>query len=164
MIFYPADKEAFLMKLPHMGPLLCLDVGSKRIGLAVSDITRLVATPLGLIQRTTFSKVVQDLLGVLRDYNPVGLVVGYPLEMSGTEGRACQGVRHFSHNLVRELAKTGVVYPLLLWDERLSTVGAEGAMLEADLSRANRATRRDKIAASLILRGFLEFAISAKGR
>lgn len=158
-LFYPNHKEEFIKSLPHVGALLALDVGRKRIGVAVSDITRLVATPLHTIHRKKFSDVMATFVKLIQKYEAVGIVVGYPYEMSGNEGVACQSVRHFSHNALTALQEYSMYLPLLLWDERSSSQGAEKAMLEADMSRKKRADRIDNVAAGLILQSFLEFSL-----
>lgn len=131
--------------------LLGLDLGTKTIGLAVSDTHWTVASPLLTIKRRKFTLDAETLLATARDQNAGGLVLGLPLNMDGSEGPRAQATRAFQRNLekLQDL-------PVVLWDERLSTVAAERALLEADLSRAKRAERIDSIAASLILQSALD--------
>jgi putative holliday junction resolvase len=131
--------------------LLGLDVGTKTIGLALSDVERCVASPLETIRRTKFSADVRRLLEIAEEQGVGGLVVGLPVNMDGSEGPRAQSVRAFVRNL---LALTAM--PVAFWDERLSTAAAERALLEADLSRKRRAVLIDKTAAALILQGALD--------
>lgn len=133
------------------GRLLGCDVGEKTIGLALSDESRTIATPFGLIRRTTWKKDGEGLLKIIEDHQVVGVVLGLPLNMNGTEGPRCQSIRQFAANLLvlKEL-------PVCLWDERLSTVAVLRPLLEADMSRVKRSKVIDKMAASYILQGFLE--------
>lgn len=132
--------------------LLGLDVGTKTVGIAISDARRTIASPLETIERKKFSTDALRLKELVREYDVGGLVLGYPLNMDGSAGPRCQSIRQFAVNL-----ETYIVLPMLLWDERLSTAAVERAMLEADLSRAKREKHVDKLAASYILQGFLDF-------
>lgn len=143
--------QDIIPSLFQKGRLMGLDVGKKRVGIAISDNSWTIATPLEFIERPTFQAVVQKLKKTIEDFSIVGLVIGLPLNMKGTYGTSAQSVRHFAYNLMKEIPLAA-----LLWDERLSTVAAERALLEADLSRSKRAPLRDKIAAALILQGFLD--------
>ncbi|NWG54292.1 MAG: Holliday junction resolvase RuvX [Hydrogenophilaceae bacterium] len=140
----------FAAALPA-GPLIGLDPGSKRIGLAVSDATRLIATPLIVIARKRFADDAARVFAAYDERGCVGLVVGLPLNMDGTSGPAAQSARAFARNL---LALRDV--PLLLWDERLSTSEAARALIEADASRARRAEVVDKVAAAITLQSALD--------
>lgn len=131
--------------------LLGLDLGTKTIGLAISDTLWNVASPLSTIKRTKFTKDAEELMAICNDQNVSGLVLGLPLNMDGSEGPRAQATRAFQRNLDRLSS-----LPVTLWDERLSTVAAERALLEADTSRAKRAEVIDSIAASIILQGALE--------
>ncbi|HHL43844.1 MAG TPA: Holliday junction resolvase RuvX [Hellea balneolensis] len=135
----------------HQGALIGIDPGSKTYGLAISDTTRLIATPLHTIRRKKFSKDAQSIFEAYDTHNCVGMIVGYPINMDGTEGPRCQSVRDFVTNL---LEKRDV--PILLWDERLSTAAVTRTMLEADISRAKRAENVDKLAAAYLLQGLLD--------
>lgn len=131
--------------------LLGLDLGTKTIGLAVSDSMWNVASPLSTIKRTKFTKDAETLIKICNEQDIGGLVLGLPLNMDGSEGPRVQATKAFQRNLERLCP-----LPVTLWDERLSTVAAERAMLEADTSRAKRAELIDSIAASIILQGALE--------
>jgi putative Holliday junction resolvase len=132
--------------------LLGLDVGSKTVGLALSDVSRAIATPLETIKRTKFSDDAKWLLRLAAEHDVGALVIGLPINMDGSEGPRCQSVRQFAANLLTMAADL----ELCFWDERLSTVAAERAMLEADMSRKKRAENIDKIAAAYILQGLLD--------
>lgn len=133
------------------GRFLGLDVGEKLIGLALSDINRTISTPFQVIQRTQWKKDALIFLKLIQDYRITGIVVGFPLNMNGTEGPRCQSTRQFAQNL---LAVTDL--PVCLWDERLSTMAVTRTLLEADLSRSKRKQVVDKMAAAYILQGFLD--------
>lgn len=155
----PAVEHPDFVQLTKNKRLLGLDLGSKTIGLAVSDTTWMVASPLQTIKRSKFTKDAQDLLSICEQQNIGGLVLGLPLNMDGSEGPRVQATKAFQRNL-EKLTELPVAY----WDERLSTVAAERALLEADTSRAKRAERIDNVAASLILQGALErFYVLAEG-
>ncbi len=129
-----------------------LDLGSKGIGLALSDVGRQVATPLAVLKRTKFTADASALFRLIDEHGVGGLVLGLPVSMDGSEGPRCQSTRQFARNLmsVRDL-------PLAFWDERLSTVAVERVLLdEADLTRRRRAELIDKMAAAYILQGALD--------
>lgn len=129
-----------------------LDYGDKTIGIAVSDTFRQVATPLETIRRAKFTKDAGKLAEILAARGITGLVLGLPRNMDGTEGPRCQATRAFARNLDRTLEGVSITF----WDERLSTVAAERALLEADTSRARRAEVIDHVAAAYILQGALD--------
>lgn len=133
------------------GRFLGFDLGEKTIGLALSDTSRSIASPFQVIQRNQWKKDSETLLKIMKEYHVVGLIVGFPLNMDGSEGPRCQSTRQFVANLIS-------VYdlPICLWDERLSTIAVTRTLLEADLSRMKRKTLVDKMAASYILQGFLD--------
>ncbi len=140
-----------LAALPPTGPLMALDPGAKTIGVAVGDPTRLIASALETIRR---SKLARDAARVFALYDAracVGLIVGLPLNMDGSEGPRAQSARALARNL---LAIRDV--PLALVDERLTTAGAERALLEADASRARRKEVIDAAAAAYLLQGVLD--------
>jgi putative Holliday junction resolvase len=143
--------EDFAPLLPPHGALMGLDLGDKTIGLALSDLRRGVATPLQVLRRVKFGADAAALLQVAGAREAVGLVLGLPRNMDGSEGPRAQGTRAFARNLARLTA-----LPILLWDERLSTVAAERALIEADLSRKRRAEVIDAVAAGYILQGALD--------
>jgi len=131
--------------------LLGLDLGTKTIGIAVSDLSFTIGTARTTIRHTKFSKDVEQLLELATQENVVALVLGLPINMDGSEGPRAQATRAFARNLKQ---KTDL--PIVYGDERLSTVAAERAMLEADLSRRKRAEKIDQVAASFILQGLLD--------
>jgi putative holliday junction resolvase len=137
--------------LPAGKRLMGLDLGTKTIGLATSDLTRQIATPRHTIARKKFRDDVAELLPFAEKESIGLMVLGLPLNMDGTEGPRCQSVRAFARNLA---ALTPI--PIIFWDERLSTVAVTRTMLEADLSRAKRAENVDKLAAAYILQSVLD--------
>lgn len=137
--------------LPPAGKLLGLDLGTKTIGVAISDGMRYSATPLETIKRTKFTEDANRLLELIKENNAVGLVLGLPLNMDGSEGPRVQSTRAFARNLAH---KTEL--PIVFWDERLSTAAVTRTLLEADVRRNKRAEVVDKLAASYILQGALE--------
>jgi putative Holliday junction resolvase len=138
--------------LPRGGRLLGLDLGSKTIGLAVSDGALMVASPIETIQRTKFTADANKLLAVIDGRQIAGLVLGLPVNMDGSEGPRCQSTRQFARNLlgIRDLS-------IAYWDERLSTAAVQRAMIDADVTRAKRAKVVDQMAAGYILQGALDF-------
>jgi putative Holliday junction resolvase len=139
------------MALAVDGPLLGLDIGEKTIGLAISDGTRLIASPLQTIRRKKWAQDLEQLKAVINERRVAGLVAGLPINMDGTEGRRAQATRQIARNILKQID-----LPLLLWDERLSTQAVERAMLEADMSRAKRSEKVDQLAAAYILQGVLD--------
>lgn len=132
--------------------ILGLDLGTKTIGLAISDALLMLATPLETIRRTKFTKDVEALFRIMDEREVGALVLGLPVEMSGEEGKRCQATRQFATNV---LEKRDV--PLAFWDERLSTAAVERVMIEDyDMSRKKRAERVDAAAAAFILQGVLD--------
>ncbi len=131
--------------------LLGLDLGTKTIGLALSDVNRGIATPLQTIRRTKFTKDAELLLAVCADHDIAGFVIGLPVNMNGTEGPRAQATRAFARSL-----KGKTELPIVFWDERLSTVAAERVMIAADVSRKKRAQKIDAAAAGIILQGALD--------
>lgn len=134
------------------GRLLGLDLGTKTIGIAVSDITRRIASPLTTIQRKKFTADAAELLTIAAKEAPHAFILGLPVNMDGTEGPRCQSTRAFARNLEKLTP-----IPILYWDERLSTAAVERLMIADDISRAKRAERVDKLAAAWILQGALDF-------
>jgi len=132
--------------------LLGLDVGSKTIGLALSDVSGVLASPAETIRRTKFTADAGRLAQFIEEQNVGGLVLGLPVQMDGTEGSQCQSVRQFADNL---LGKMDI--PLAFWDERLSTAAVERVLIgEADMTRKRRGEVIDKMAAAYILQGALD--------
>lgn len=140
-----------LNALPATGKLLGLDLGIKTIGVAVSDGLRYSATPLETIRRTRFTADATRILELIAENDAVGIVLGLPLNMDGSEGPRAQSTRAFARNLAQ---KTPV--PIVFWDERLSTSAVTRMMIEADVRRDKRAAVVDKLAASYILQGALD--------
>ena len=144
----PADLIAALAKGQR---LMGLDVGEKTIGIAVSDTTFTIATPVETLQRKKFTTDVERLKALVIERQAGGFVLGLPINMDGSEGPRCQSVRAFANNLLGKLD-----LPLAFWDERLSTAAVTRTMIDADLSRERRAELVDKLAAAYILQGFLD--------
>jgi putative Holliday junction resolvase len=149
--FEPLALAALCGRVKRDERLLGLDVGTKTIGLALSDVMRQVATPLETIRRTKFSADAVRLLELAKQHGVGGLVIGLPVNLDGSEGPRAQSTRAFARNLA---ALTDL--PMAFWDERLSTAAAERALLEADASRKRRAELIDKMAAAYILQGALD--------
>lgn len=145
------DIEAFHAALPAHRALMGLDLGDKTIGVAISDSLWSVATPLETIRRKKFGVDAAALLQIAEARNVGGLLLGLPRNMDGSEGPRCQSTRAFARNLERLTD-----LPIGFWDERLSTVAAEKALLEADTTRKRRAEVIDHVAASYILQGVLD--------
>lgn len=141
----------FRAALPPMQALIGLDLGEKTIGVAVSDSFLSVASPLETVRRKKFGVDAARLQEIIADRQIGGLVLGLPRNMDGSEGARCQSTRAFARNFER-LADI----PITFWDERLSTVAAERALLEADTTRKRRAEVIDHVAAGYILQGVLD--------
>jgi putative Holliday junction resolvase len=139
-------------RLPAKGALIGLDLGTKTIGIAVSNPERTLASPRETLKRTKLKQDIAHLIALIERDQVAGVVLGLPLNMDGSEGPRCQATRQFAADLL----KTRDV-ELALWDERLSTVAVTRTMLEADMSRARRAEVVDKMAAAYILQGFLDW-------
>ena len=140
--------------IDHIGPrgrLLGLDVGTKTIGLALSDPLRTVASPLETIKRTKFTKDWAELEQIIDAHDVAGLVIGLPVNMDGSEGPRAQSTRQFAKNV---LAKRDM--PIAFWDERWSTQAVTRTLLDADASRKRRGEVVDKMAAAYILQGALD--------
>jgi len=139
--------------------LLGLDVGSKTVGLALSDTTLTIASPLETLRRTKFAKDSVRLLAIIAQHHIGGLVVGLPVNMDGSEGPRCQSTRQFAQNL---LGKTEIA--IAFWDERLSTAAVQRMLIdEADVSRKRQGALVDKLAAAYILQGALDSLRHAGG-
>jgi putative holliday junction resolvase len=139
------------MRLQPEARLLGLDVGTKTIGLALSDVTRSIATPYETIRRTKFTADAKDLAAIVAKEGVGGLVIGLPLNLDGSEGPRAQSTRAFARNLAGH-----VEVPMAFWDERLSTAAVERHLIEADASRKRRAQVIDRMAAAYILQGALD--------
>lgn len=145
------DVAEFLAVLPPNRAIAGLDLGDKTIGVALSDLRRSVATPIEVIRREKFTIDAGKLLTLLTERQVAGIVLGLPLNMDGSEGPRVQSTRAFARNL-EKLTEL----PMTFWDERLSTVAAERALLEADTSRKRRKEVIDQVAAGYILQGALD--------
>jgi len=145
--------NAILALLKPGQRLLGLDIGSKTIGLALSDVLAMLATPMETIRRTKFTADAERLDEIIDKEGIGGLVLGLPVQMDGTEGLSCQSVRQFADNLL-----TKMDIPIAFWDERLSTAAVQRVLIdEADMTRKRRAEVVDKMAAAYILQGALDF-------
>ena len=144
-----SSPSEFAAAVPH-GRLVGLDVGTKTIGLAVCDAGWSFAGPAQTIRRTKFTNDLQSLSEFIEKQTIIGLVVGLPLNMDGSDSPRTQSVRAFARNLAP------LDLPLLLWDERWSTQAVERAMIEADVSRSKRAEKVDALAAAHILQGAID--------
>ena len=145
-----------LLELPAAlasgAPVAGLDLGEKTIGVAVSDTSLMIASPLALIRRTKFTADAEALLKLKEGRGAAGIVIGLPINMDGTEGPRCQSVRAFGRNLLRLRD-----LPIAFWDERLSSAAVNRMLIdEADTTRARRAGLVDKAAAAWILQGALD--------
>jgi putative Holliday junction resolvase len=147
----PFSVSQFQKKLPESGRLLAIDHGKKRIGLALSDVSRQFVNPLETLSHPKFSVNLAALEALIEEHQIIGIVIGYPLNMDGSEGPRCQSVRQFTRNL-----EAAINLPMLLWDERLSSQIAQEQMLAGELRAAKRGAKVDKLAAAAILQSYLE--------
>lgn len=152
------DITTFAASLPDFGAIAGLDLGTVTIGVAVSDLRRGVATPELTIKRKKFGVDAKALLDLCAKRDVKALVLGLPMNMDGSEGPRCQATRAFARNL-EKLTPLAITF----WDERLSTVAAERALIEADTSRKRRAEVIDHVAAAYILQGALDRLAFLKG-
>ena len=145
------DPVAFKRAAGPAGRLIGIDAGTKTFGLALSDVTRTIASPLETIIRRKFTLDMVRLFALTSEHAIAGLVLGFPRNLDGTEGPRAQATRALARNLNRLSA-----LPVLLWDERLTTALAERMLIDADQSRKRRAEVIDKLAATLILQSALD--------
>jgi putative Holliday junction resolvase len=143
--------EQFAQALPQGARLMGIDVGTKTLGLAISDVTRSIASALVTLRRSRFGPDAKRLLEIAAEHGVGGFVVGLPLNLDGTAGPRVQATRAFARNLSKVTP-----LPILFWDERLSTAAAERMLIDADVTRRRRAEVIDKVAATLILQGALD--------
>jgi putative Holliday junction resolvase len=143
--------DELLTRLPRFARLIGLDLGTKTIGVAVSDVERRIASPVETIRREKFTADVQKLATITKAQEAFALVIGLPLNMDGTEGPRAQATRSFVRNLDAHLK-----LPVIYWDERLSTAAVTRTLIEQDASRAKRAEVVDRMAADYILLGALD--------
>lgn len=144
------DQAAFRATLPEGGRLIGLDVGTKTIGTALADAGWSFASPAILIRRTKFTIDKAAIVTLMQQQSVVGIIIGLPLNLDGTDSPRTQSTRAFARNM------DDLGLPILLWDERWSTQAVERQMIAEDISRAKRAERVDKIAASYILQGAID--------
>ncbi len=151
-----ADPGELGTAVPADCRLMGLDVGTKTIGLALSDTRRVIASPMDTIRRRRFRDDMASLFALVDRHGVGGLVIGLPLTLAGGDGPRTQSVRQFARNLVglRDL-------PVAFWDERLSTAAVEREMIAADLTRKRRSEIVDRVAAAYILQGCLDFLARA---
>jgi putative Holliday junction resolvase len=140
-----------LNAIPPTGKILGLDLGTKTIGVAISDGMRYSATPLETIKRTKFTQDAERIIELVTENKAIAIILGLPLNMDGSEGPRVQSTRAFARNLNQKLD-----LPIAFWDERLSTSAVTRMMIDADLRRDRRAEVVDKLAASYILQGALD--------
>jgi putative pre-16S rRNA nuclease len=138
--------------LPAGQAVVALDLGEKNIGVAISDVTRTVASPLATLQKAKFTVNANDLAQLCAANAVGGIVIGLPLNMDGTEGPKSQSARQFATNLASKID-----LPIALWDERLSTAAVTRTLIDADASRVRRGEVVDRLAAAYILQGALDF-------
>ena len=154
MSLITTDRSEFRAALPSGGRLIGLDVGTKTVGTAFCDAGWSFASPAPLIRRTKFTKDKEQLIAMIAQQGVQGLVIGLPLNLDGSESPRSQSTRSFARNC----ADLG---PILLWDERWSTVAVERTMIEQDMSRAKRAERIDNLAAAHILQAAIDALVMA---
>lgn len=146
------DSNNFREIIPNNRTILCLDLGKKRIGLAISDINQKIASPYDVIKEKKFSEILIILKNLIKKFDIGSIIIGDPINMDGSLGPKSQSSRSFITNISKDID-----IPILLWDERLSTIAAEKSLIEADISRKKRGEVIDKIAANIILQSFLDF-------
>lgn len=149
--FTTSDVETFAAALTLRTRLIGIDGGTTTLGLALSDVSRTIASPLETIQRTKFKADAARLLALVAEHQIAGLVLGFPANMDGSEGPRAQATRALARNL-----NALTPLPILLWDERLTTAAAERMLIAADTTRKRRSEVIDKLAATLILQGALD--------
>ena len=147
----PLTLDSLAARLPSKARLIGVDLGTKTIGLALSDVERRIATPLRTLARTVFTKDAEALSAQIRKFEAFALIVGLPVGMDGLEGPRAQATRAFARNFARVHPT-----PIAFWDERLSTAAVTRALIANDVSRARRAEVVDKMAAAYILQGALD--------
>jgi len=143
--------DEILPRLPRLGRLMGLDLGTKTIGLALSDVERRIATPLETIRRVKFTQDAKRMIELAAEHEVQAFVIGLPLNMDGSEGPRAQATRAF----IRNCAPLTQL-PFIFWDERLSTAAVTRSLIEQDASRAKRADVVDRMAAAYILQGALD--------
>ena len=142
----------FKNKLSSGSRLLGIDLGTKRIGIAISDYNQKVATPLQTLDKSKQGKLIDALENIIAEYDIRGIIIGNPINMDGTYGKSSQSVKDIAINISNKID-----IPVSLWDERLSTVGAFNLSSELDINVSKREKDIDKFAAAFILQGALDF-------
>jgi putative holliday junction resolvase len=145
------DPAAVLAALPRHARLLGIDLGTKTLGLALSDVERRIASPLATLERSKFTADAKKIQALVARFGIGAIVFGLPLNMDGSEGPRAQATRAFARNLAAHIG-----LPTLFWDERLSTAAVNRMLINFDTTRRRRAALVDKMAAAYILQGFLE--------
>jgi len=151
---YTEDPQKFYNNLNKELPLLGIDPGTKNIGLAISDVSKTIATPLDVLTNVKYKNLVNYIKNIQHKNGLSGIVIGYPVNMDGTVGPKAQSSNSLANNLFKDIN-----LPILLWDERLSTLAVEKMLINADITRDKRKKNIDKLAASYILQGFLDLIL-----
>ena len=151
---YTEDPQKFYNNLNKKLPLLGIDPGTKNIGLAISDVSKTIATPLDVLTNVKYKNLVNYIKNIQHSNGLSGIVIGYPVNMDGTVGPKAQSSNSLADNLFKDIN-----LPILLWDERLSTLAVEKMLINADITRDKRKKNIDKLAASYILQGFLDLIL-----
>ena len=147
----PIDLEDLASRLPAKARLIGLDLGTKTIGMAISDVERRLASPLKTLARGAFARDADALTAIFAEFDIAGIVLGLPLDLNGRDSPRAQSTRSFAYNLSK---RTGL--PIVFWDERFSTAVVTRSLIAHDVSRARRAQVIDKMAAAYILQGALD--------
>ncbi len=142
----------FKNKLSSGSRLLGIDLGTKRIGIAISDYNQKIATPLQTLDKSKQGKLIDELENIITEYDIKGIIIGNPINMDGTYGKSSQSAKDIAINISNKID-----IPVSLWDERLSTVGAFNLSSELDINVSKRENEIDKFAAAFILQGALDF-------
>ena len=142
----------FKNKLSSGSRLLGIDLGTKRIGIAISDYNQKIATPLQTLEKSKQGKLIDELENIITEYDIKGIIIGNPINMDGTYGKSSQSANDIANNISNKID-----IPVSLWDERLSTVGAFNLSSELDINVSKREKDIDKFAAAFILQGALDF-------
>ena len=144
--------DEFKNKLSSGSRILGIDLGTKRIGIAISDYNQKIATPLQTLDKSKQGKLIDELESIIAEYDIRGIIIGNPINMDGTYGKSSQSAKDIAINISNKID-----IPVSLWDERLSTVGAFNLSSELDINVSKREKDIDKFAAAFILQGALDF-------
>ena len=148
------DPLIFYKEVTSNECILGIDPGTKRIGLAISDINKKISSPLTTLEKIKYTDMLEELEKIKNQYLFGGIVIGNPINMDGTIGKKSQSSNSLANNLVRDMKM-----PVLLWDERLSTSAVEKMLIDADISRKRRKAIIDKLSATYILQGYLDYLV-----